>query len=69
MDPARIFTESLTPRPELENSQGLGRVKTLCGSRSGLATIAVRAVFGVCYALIAAISGRQPIMFMTRVRL
>src|SRR5271166_1283409 len=22
MDPARIFTESLTPRPELENSQG-----------------------------------------------
>ena len=49
--------------------KGLGRVKTLCGSRSGLATIAVRAVFGVCYALIAAISGRQPIMFMTRVRL
>ena len=22
MDPARILTESLTPRPELENSQG-----------------------------------------------
>jgi hypothetical protein len=22
MDPARIFTESLTPRPELENSLG-----------------------------------------------
>jgi hypothetical protein len=22
MDPARIFTESLTPRPELENNQG-----------------------------------------------
>ena len=22
MDPARIFTESLTPHPELENSQG-----------------------------------------------
>jgi hypothetical protein len=25
MDPARIFTESLTPRPELENSQGQTR--------------------------------------------
>jgi hypothetical protein len=25
MDPARIFTESLTPRPELENSQGQSR--------------------------------------------
>jgi hypothetical protein len=25
MDPARIFTESLTPRPELENSQGHSR--------------------------------------------
>src|SRR5215471_9687 len=24
MDPARIFTESLTPRPELENKPGLG---------------------------------------------
>jgi hypothetical protein len=27
MDPARIFTESLTPRPELENSQGHERPK------------------------------------------
>jgi hypothetical protein len=26
MDPARIFTESLTPRPELENSQGHSRL-------------------------------------------
>ena len=25
MDPARIFTESLTPRPELENSLGQKR--------------------------------------------
>jgi len=25
MDPARIFTESLTPRPELENSLGPSR--------------------------------------------
>jgi hypothetical protein len=25
MDPARIFTESLIPRPELENSQGQTR--------------------------------------------
>jgi hypothetical protein len=25
MDPARIFTESLTPRPELENSLGQSR--------------------------------------------
>jgi hypothetical protein len=25
MDPARIFTESLTPHPELENSQGQQR--------------------------------------------
>jgi hypothetical protein len=25
MDPARIFMESLTPRPELENSQGHSR--------------------------------------------
>jgi hypothetical protein len=25
MDPARIFTESLTPRPELENSLGEAR--------------------------------------------
>jgi hypothetical protein len=26
MDPARIFTESLTPRPELENTQGQSRL-------------------------------------------
>jgi hypothetical protein len=26
MDPARIFTESLTPRPELENNQGQSRL-------------------------------------------
>ena len=26
MGPARIFTESLTPRPELENSQGHERL-------------------------------------------
>jgi hypothetical protein len=26
MDPARIFTESLTPCPELENSQGHSRL-------------------------------------------
>jgi len=25
MDPARMFMESLTPRPELENSQGQQR--------------------------------------------
>ena len=27
MDPARIFTESLTPCPELENSQGHERLR------------------------------------------
>ena len=31
MDPARIFTESLTPRPELENSQGQSRVRRETG--------------------------------------
>ena len=33
MDPARIFAESLTPRPELENSQGHSRPRgTISGS-------------------------------------
>jgi hypothetical protein len=36
MDPARIFTESLTPRPELENSQGQNRPFGDVGSMSGL---------------------------------
>jgi len=36
MDPARIFTESLTPRPELENSQGQTRSSGDVASMSGL---------------------------------
>ena len=32
MDPARIFTESLTPRPELENSQDPERTSQLVPS-------------------------------------
>ena len=36
MDPARIFTESLTPRPELEYSQGHGRSFGDVGSMFGL---------------------------------
>ena len=36
MDPARIFTESLTPRPELENSQGHNLTFDDVGSVSGL---------------------------------
>jgi hypothetical protein len=34
MDPARMFKESLTPRPELENSQGQNRP-----SRSSLSLV------------------------------
>src|SRR5262249_46786354 len=37
MDPARIFTESLTPRPELENSQGHDQSFGDVGSMFGLA--------------------------------
>jgi hypothetical protein len=33
MDPARIFTESLTPRPELENSLGQAAVHRVAAIR------------------------------------
>jgi hypothetical protein len=42
MDPARIFTESLTPRPELENSLGqsrLGRARSSHVRNAPLATV------------------------------
>src|SRR5262245_32632040 len=39
MDPARIFTESLTPRPELENSQGQTRPLGDVSSMSALPQI------------------------------
>src|SRR5262249_9350932 len=36
MDPARIFTESLTPRPELENNQGQKRTSPVRLAMSAL---------------------------------
>jgi hypothetical protein len=36
MDPARIFTESLTPRPELENNQGQTRPSSAIDAMSPL---------------------------------
>ena len=36
MDPARIFTESLTPRPELENSLGPLRLRLRCSDTSAV---------------------------------
>ena len=36
MDPARIFKESLTSRPELENSQGQNRKSAFVIARSAL---------------------------------
>ncbi len=40
MDPARMFKESLTSRPELENSQGHKRKWTRLDGRSALLPIA-----------------------------
>lgn len=40
MDPARMFKESLTSRPELENSQGHKRQSTQAQPASGLPSIA-----------------------------
>jgi len=49
---------------------GLGRVKTLYGvERNNLGAVAMRWSPGLDYALIAAMSGWTPMIFMTRVRL
>ena len=51
------------------SASGLGRVKTLYGiERSSLGEVAMRG-FRLDYALIAARSGRMPMMLITRVRL
>jgi hypothetical protein len=47
-------------------AMGLGRVKTLCGKRRWRGSIGIS---GSDYALIAAMSGWIPMMFITRVRL
>jgi hypothetical protein len=52
------------------SQMGLGRVKTFSCKRSELDEVATRAIFpDFDYALIAAISGCMPIMFITRVGL
>ena len=52
------------------SEMGLGRVKTFCRKRSELGEVATQAVFpDFDYALIAAMSGWAPMMFITRVRL
>jgi hypothetical protein len=40
MDPARIFKESLTSRPELENSQGQYRKSALATAMSAFLPLA-----------------------------
>ena len=60
----------VSARPQRMTALGLGRVKTFSCKRSELEEVATRAVFpDFDYALIAAISGSMPIMFITRVRL
>jgi hypothetical protein len=52
------------------SAMGLGRVKTLYGmERNDLSAVAMRVFAGLGYALIAAMSGWMPMMFITRVRL
>ena len=55
------------------SASGLGCVKTLCGKCRGVSRLlpggAVEHFLGFDYALIAAMSGWIPMMFMTRVRL
>ena len=67
--PGKDALESLTTGPELENSQGLGRVKTLYRKSLGRAGLNASWFSGFDYARIAAINGWMPMMFITRVRL
>ncbi|HTE77966.1 MAG TPA: hypothetical protein VK653_14715, partial [Xanthobacteraceae bacterium] len=61
-----ISLHDSNPEP-LMSASGLGRVKTFCRKRSELGEVATQAVFpDFDYALIAAMSGWTPMMFITR---